>query len=132
MGYVESNLMKDEVVRYRARLHWSIYVLPSILCLVIVGFFMLAAAMIRSSSSEFAVTSRRVIIKVGLLARKTIELNLSKIESIDVDQSIWGRIFGYGTIMIVGTGGTREPFRNIANPLEFRKAVNEATEAMGS
>ena len=132
MSYVESNLMKDEVVRYQARLHWSIYLLPALLCPLVVGFFLLPAAMIRSYASEFAVTSRRVIIKVGLLSRKTIELNLSKIESIDVDQSIWGRLFGYGVITVIGTGGTREPFRNIADPLGFRKAVNEATEAMAS
>jgi uncharacterized membrane protein YdbT with pleckstrin-like domain len=69
-------------------------------------------------------------VKVGLVSRKTIELNLEKVESIGVEQSILGRIFDYGTIVIIGTGGTREPFRAIRDPLGFRKAVNQATESV--
>ena len=70
---------------------------------------------------------QRVIIKVGLLHRRTLEMLLIKVEAISVDQSIAGRIFGYGTIVVVGTGGTREAFENIASPLEFRRAVQAAT-----
>jgi uncharacterized membrane protein YdbT with pleckstrin-like domain len=130
MSYVESNLMKDETVVYRGHLHWIIFVLPALLCLVIIGIVPLIAAIIRNATSEFAVTNRRVIVKVGLIERKTLELNLTKVESIGVDQTLWGRLFDYGTIVVVGTGGTREPFRSIADPLGFRRAVNEATAAM--
>jgi hypothetical protein len=59
---------------------------------------------------EWLLTSRRVIIKVGLISRRTIEMNLERIESIGVDQGIFGRIFGYGTITMIGTGGTKEPW----------------------
>ncbi len=123
MGYVEDSLISGEQVTYRAELHWIVFVsLKALLTLFILP-------LIERATSEFAVTNRRVIIKVGLISRRTVELKLEKIESIGVDQSIPGRIFGYGTIVVKGTGGTNEPFRGIARPLEFRKAVNEASEA---
>jgi uncharacterized membrane protein YdbT with pleckstrin-like domain len=123
MGYVDANLMKNEKVVYRARFHWIIFLrLKALLTLSI-------AALIERATSEFAVTNRRVIIKVGLVARRTVELNLSQVESVGVDQSIFGRLLGYGTIIVRGSGGTYESFKAIAKPLAFRKAVNEATEA---
>ena len=122
-SYVEANLTKYETVTYQAHLHWIIFVsLKAVLTLFL-------APLIENWTSEFAVTTKRVIIKVGLISRRTVELNLQKIESIGVDQTIFGRIFGYGTITVIGTGGTKEPFRGLADPLGFRKAVNEATEA---
>jgi uncharacterized membrane protein YdbT with pleckstrin-like domain len=123
MGYVDSNLMKGETVLYRGHLHWIIFFVPALLFFLIVP---LVAAFIRRANSEFAVTDRRVIVKVGVVERTTVELNLSKVESIGVDQTLAGRIFNYGTIVVVGTGGTREPFADIANPMGFRRAVNEA------
>jgi uncharacterized membrane protein YdbT with pleckstrin-like domain len=81
--------------------------------------------MIDKYSDEFAITNRRLIIKTGLISRKTFEMNLSKIESVNIDQTLLGRILGYGTIMIVGSGGTRETFPNIKKPLEFRKKFQE-------
>lgn len=122
MGYVSENLMKDEQIVYGARLHWTIFLsLGSFVTLFI-------WPIIRRATSEFAVTNRRVVVKVGLISRQTLELNLAKVESIGVDQSIFGRILGYGTIVVIGTGGTREPFRTIANPMGFRQAVNQAIE----
>ena len=148
MGYVEDNLMPGEDVTYRAHLHWAIYVRAALigllgLALVIAGFWrpdfhvlgylgaavLVVAAIVwlvqwvKARTSEFAVTNKRVIIKVGLIRRDTLELLLSKVESIGVDQTITGRIVGCGSIVVVGTGGTREVFNNIAHPLEFRKHV---------
>jgi uncharacterized membrane protein YdbT with pleckstrin-like domain len=124
MSYIDSNLMKDERVTHRAQLHWVIFMtLRAILTLFI-------APMIDRWTSEFAVTNRRVLIKVGLISRRTVELNLTKVESVAVDQGILGRILGYGTIIVIGTGGTRERFENISAPLAFRHAVNLATEAL--
>jgi uncharacterized membrane protein YdbT with pleckstrin-like domain len=122
MGYVESNLMQGEQVRYRARLHWIIF------CTLSAFLTAFIAPLIVRWTSEFAVTNRRVVIKVGLISRHTIELNLQKIEGIGVDQGILGRILGYGTIIVSGTGGTKEPFHRIADPLAFRKAVNDAQQ----
>jgi uncharacterized membrane protein YdbT with pleckstrin-like domain len=79
--------------------------------------------MIRRRSTELAATDRRVIYKRGLIQRHTIEINRTKVESVDVDQSIAGRIFGYGTVTIRGTGGGLEPLRNISAPLVFRNYI---------
>jgi len=82
-------------------------------------------SLIDRGTSEFAITNKRVIMKVGLIRRKALEMNLSKIESVNVDQTIMGRILGYGTITIIGTGGTRESFASISKPMEFRRVFQE-------
>ncbi|TMQ59398.1 MAG: hypothetical protein E6K76_04845 [Candidatus Eisenbacteria bacterium] len=93
-------------------------------------FFLLVAAAItgfgilRRNATEIAVTNKRVLIKTGLLSRRTIELLISKIESIGVDESPFGRILGFGTVIVRGTGGTPESFDRIAHPLEFRRQVH--------
>jgi uncharacterized membrane protein YdbT with pleckstrin-like domain len=80
-------------------------------------------AFIRRATTEFAVTDHRVIYKTGLFGRHTLEMNRSKIESVDVDQSIPGRLLGYGTVIVRGTGGSLEPIRYIADPLGFRTRI---------
>ena len=118
-NYVNNNLIKDEQVELETTYHWIIFCnLRAILTLFI-------APMIDKYSDEFAITNRRLIVKTGLISRKTFEMNLSKIESVNIDQTILGRILGYGTIIIVGSGGTREIFPKIRNPLEFRKKFQE-------
>jgi uncharacterized membrane protein YdbT with pleckstrin-like domain len=146
MSYVESNLLPNEQVTYWARLHWIIYTLPAFvfaiailvavgggwiagIAIAIVGFILLLPPWIKSSSSEFAVTNKRVLIKVGLIRRHSLELLLQKVEGIGVDQGILGRILGYGTITVSGVGGTKEAFREISNPLEFRRQVQASLAA---
>lgn len=117
--YVNNNLVGNEIVEYETNYHWIIYIsLGSLLSLFL-------SPLIDQWTSEFAITNKRLIIKTGLIARRTLEMNLSKIESVNVDQSIMGRILGYGTLRIIGTGGTKEVFRNIKNPLVFRKRFQE-------
>ena len=123
MRYVENNLIPGEQVVYRAELHWIIFIWPVIFSFVLIGIPWLIAAILQKKTTEMAVTNKRVIIKTGIISRRTIEMNLSKIENIEVNQSIIGRIFGYGIITIVGTGGTHEPFKNVSQPLDFRKSV---------
>lgn len=81
--------------------------------------------LIKMKTDEFTITNKMLIIKTGLLSRKTLEMNLSKIESVNVDQGIIGRIFGYGTIRVSRTGGTKETFPTIHNQMEFRKKFQE-------
>ncbi len=85
----------------------------------------LLVAILEWRAAEFAVTNKRVIFKVGVLKRRTQEMFLEKIESVNVDEGLAGRALGYGTILIRGTGGTLEPFRNISHALEFRRQVQE-------
>jgi uncharacterized membrane protein YdbT with pleckstrin-like domain len=96
--------------------------------LIVFGNLILALSWIRRSATEMAVTNKRVIIKVGFLTKRTIELFLSKVESVEVEQTLAGRMMGYGSIALRGTGGTNEPFSHVANPLEFRRQVQHQIE----
>ncbi len=118
-SYVDNNLLKDEQVIYETKYHWKIF-------FTLQGLFTLfIVPALKRWSDEFVVTNKRLICKTGLISRKTLEMNLNKIETVNVDQSILGRLFGYGTITIIGTGGTREAFEDIAAPVEFRKRFQE-------
>ena len=90
---------------------------------VIFGLAAGLPALIRRATTELAVSDRRVIYKSGVLARHTLEMNRSKVESVDVDQSVLGRLFGFGTIVVRGTGGSLEPIRMISDPLTFRSHI---------
>jgi uncharacterized membrane protein YdbT with pleckstrin-like domain len=154
MGYVDENLMPGEEVLYRATLHWIVFVAPTFLAfaglviavpfmvreetaalggfgilLFLMGVVILVSRFILFKTSEFAVTTKRVLIKVGFVRRHSLELLLTKVEGIGVDQSILGRICSFGTIVVTGTGGTKETFKNISQPLEFRKRVQAQVPA---
>jgi uncharacterized membrane protein YdbT with pleckstrin-like domain len=98
--------------------------------LVVCGVVAILMGMVRRSATEMAVTNRRVVIKTGLLSRKTIEMLLSKVESIEVSETVFGRMLGYGTIVVIGTGGTPEPFHKVAHTLEFRSQVQQQIEKL--
>ena len=83
-------------------------------------------------SSEFAVTDRRVLTKTGLIRRRTRELRLAKVESIELDQGVFGRLLGYGALVVTGTGGTRASFKRLPDPLELQQCVQEQVEALGA
>jgi uncharacterized membrane protein YdbT with pleckstrin-like domain len=139
MGYIESNLLPDENIVYKVRLHgiifWkplAIVVLGAIFLVIqpIIGMIVLAIGLlalipplIDYATSEFGITNKRVIIKIGFLRRRTLELLLRHVEAILVDQSVMGRIVNCGSVTLTGTGGVRETFGNISNPLEFRRRV---------
>ncbi len=96
--------------------------------LLAIGAIVILMGMVRRNATEMAVTNRRVVIKTGLASRKTIEMLLNKVESIEVSETPLGRILGYGSIVVIGTGGTPEPFRKMAHPLEFRSQVQQQIE----
>lgn len=150
MSYVDNSLLPNEQVAYRTRLSRIVFLGPTFLlaigllllipatdgmpggygiaCLFLVlGLILGLARYIAFATSEFAITNKRVIVKVGLLRRRTLELQLAKLEAIAVDQGILGRILRYGNIVVTGTGGTKEPFRTISDPVEFRRAAQAAT-----
>jgi uncharacterized membrane protein YdbT with pleckstrin-like domain len=95
---------------------------------LVVGLIFVARGVLVRNATEMTVTNKRVFVKVGLAARRTIELLLSRVESIGVEESVMGRMFGYGTVIIHGTGGTPEVFNMIAHPLEFRTQVQQQIE----
>ena len=83
---------------------------------------------VRRVSTEVGVSNRRVLIKKGLFSERSIEVLLPKIESIGVRQSVLGRMLGYGSVIVRGTGGTFETFDKIRQPSEFRRQVQAQVE----
>lgn len=150
MNYLDRNLLKNETVLFRTRLHWRMYVGPVLFTLLVMtpvavllylrgaplwsplpvalGLLWLLAAHVRRQSSEFAVTNKRVVIKLGVFTTRSLELLPSKIEGLAIEQDVWGKLLGYGDILVTGSGGTKETFAGIQSPFEFRRAIQEATE----
>lgn len=148
MSYVDTHLLPQERVVYRTRITAWIYaqsflyliaalvvsvfynenninerkgiiviILLALFIISLIGFY------IKRATSEFAVTDKRIIIKTGFIRRKSIEIFLRQVEGLYVDQGILGRILRYGTLSIIGTGGTKEPFPYIDDPMGFRYAA---------
>lgn len=135
--YVESNLIKDEQIQYEGRTSIC-SLLPKILLGLILlpvyglGLLFFVSAIITYYTTELAITNKRVVAKIGLIRRNTIEINMSKVESLQVDQSIMGRIFNYGSILVAGAGDPKAPIPGISNPLKFRNNFFEAQEELQS
>jgi uncharacterized membrane protein YdbT with pleckstrin-like domain len=102
--------------RYEGAMVWGGLALLGAVALV-------AGGIIRGVATEVAVSNRRVLIKTGLFSRRSVEVLLPKVESIGVDESLFGRMLGYGTVIVRGTGGTFETFDKIAHPNELRRQV---------
>ena len=146
MSYIDKGLMDGERIVYRGKLHWVVFLWPiiffvaAIMLTIIIGGaegfiigFMLITVSIFSSigsfitykTSEFGITNKRLIVKVGFIHRNSLEVLLNKVEGIEVNQNILGRILGFGSVTISGMGGTKDPFHRIDAPLEFRSKVQE-------
>jgi uncharacterized membrane protein YdbT with pleckstrin-like domain len=149
MSYVTSVLQPGETVLHTASLHWVLYLRGLMLwvlalivyiygmklalnsiavdvvtgALLIAGLFLVATAWFHQWITEIAVTNRRVIYKTGLISRRTSEMNMDKVESVVVDQTIMGRLLDYGSIDIRGTGEGLETLRKVASPLALRNAI---------
>ena len=149
MNYVDSILEPNERVVFRATLSWTLYA-PAValaLCALIIiilganhpglgvaglflaallalaAFFSFVRAWFRRWTTEIAVTDRRIILKRGFIRRHTDEMNMQKVESVDVDQTRLGRIFDYGSVTIRGTGSSFESLRMIDAPLKLRTTI---------
>ncbi|MDD3405160.1 MAG: PH domain-containing protein [Sphingobacteriia bacterium] len=115
-SYINKNLLNGETVIFETKYHWIIFLkMSSFLTLFI-------RPILKMKFDEFVITNKRVVVKTGIIKRETLELLNNKIEAINVNQGIMGRLFNYGTIIICGTGGTKSAFPRISNPIEFRKA----------
>jgi uncharacterized membrane protein YdbT with pleckstrin-like domain len=90
---------------------------------LVIAIIFFAIGLVRRNATEMAVTNKRVIVKTGLANRRTIELLLPRIESVVVEEPAMGRVLGFGTVIVRGTGGTPEVFPQIAHPLQFREQV---------
>ena len=133
--YVEKTLIKDETIVYVAHVSlwsqfWLIFFGVVLLAAFGLGLIFLLVAYTRYKSTELVVTNRRVIAKFGFISRRTIELNINKVEGIEVQQTLLGRMFNYGSLLISGTGSLKEPIHSISHPLEFRRAFMGAQDGV--
>ena len=143
-SYLNQSSTANEVTIYQAKLHWIVFAGPAVVSLFLFsagmgmsgGLFgtgrfllnltaliILAGAVMRYLTAEFAVTNKRLLSKDGFISRRSNELMLSKIEGISVQQGLLGRALNYGTLVVSGTGGSKELFPNVAEPLELRKHI---------
>jgi uncharacterized membrane protein YdbT with pleckstrin-like domain len=150
MTYYTKVLQPDESVKYVGTLHWTIYrnsILLGMLTIIVavasldvtddyrlvtlsasgIVAFLTIVSFLRAwfvrVTTEIVVTDKRVIHKVGWIARRTEEINVSKVETVDVSQGVPGRILDFGTVLIRGIGGSWEPLRRVAEPLKLRNAI---------
>jgi len=148
MRYIERILQPGETVVFSGKIHWVIYIPAMILVALAlaaltqakagslgmswlfasVAFWVAAGVTFASAwfkrwTTEIDVTNRRIVYKCGLIKRHTVEMNMDKVESVDVDQSVFGRLLNYGDITIRGTGEGIEPLHSIGAPLDFRNHV---------
>jgi uncharacterized membrane protein YdbT with pleckstrin-like domain len=130
MSYIDRSLAPGEEIVLRGKwplIHWvGAWLALILLGVVIVGVFIFIRSAIHMSVTKFAVTNRRVVVKRGWLNVHTQELATETVEGVQVVQSIWGKLFGYGRIIVTGTGDARIVFPPMKRPIEFRRAI-EAT-----
>jgi uncharacterized membrane protein YdbT with pleckstrin-like domain len=97
---------------------------------LVIALIVFMMGSLRRNGTEMAVTNRRVVVKTGIASRRTVEMLLNKVETIEVSEPGLGRLLGYGSIVVIGTGGTSEPFHRMAHPLEFRTRVQQEIEQL--
>ena len=136
--YVDSQLIADESVVYIAKVHWAVFLKGLVLCvlgfifdvtsfggfLLAIGIVLLISALMTQLTTELAITNKRVIAKFGLIRRNTFEQQLDRIEGANLSQSILGRVLGYASIVIRGTGGGTTPIPFIAEPDNFKRDLS--------
>jgi len=151
MSYAERVLQPGETIVYEARIHWIVYLggialviaavvlamaavalhgdtvriglMAAAALALVFGLFQMLGAWIKVAGTEITVTSRRVIYKRGIVSRNTLEMNLDKVESVLVQQSLLGRMLDFGTVIVRGVGAGLEPVDRVANPLELHRNI---------
>ena len=159
MGRAKNYLSNKERIVYETHLHWVLFI-ESVSYLVIALLISAAAykyggeyaklihyislpfwlyggvkvflEWIQHASADFIITNSRVILKVGVLKRSSLSIPLTKIESIEIDQTLIGQLLGFGTIHITGTGTATSKFEYISSPGTFRQRIQQATNALES
>lgn len=134
-SYVDSVLTSNEHVVYRTKMSWIVLFWPAFILVItcwtlfalIITVPWLVYEIIVRNGNEYAVTNKRVILKSGIIARKTFEMRLDRVEAITVDQGVTGRLLDFGTVVVSGTGTSSEPFRFLDNPMRFKHEIEEAS-----
>ena len=132
MSYLDESLAPGEVVVARFALHWTAkgrLILGIMLIPVVVGIFITIYESLRLRSIELGVTNRRVVRKTGIMSRETEELRLSAIETVDLHQTAWGRMLGFGNVRVTGRGESSLVFSRVVDPVAVKRAIESAYAA---
>lgn len=132
MSYLDESLAPGEVVVARFDLHWTAkgwLILGVVLIPLVVGIFIVIYEWLRLRGIEQAVTSQRVVRKTGIIGRQTEEIRLSAVETVDLHQSAWGRILGFGNVNVTGRGESDLTFARVADPVAVERAIETAYSA---
>lgn len=132
MSYLDESLSPDEKIVARFALHWTAkgrLILGIVLIPVIVGIFITIYEYLRLRAIELGVTTHRVVRKTGIISRETEEIRLSAIETVDLHQTTWGRLLGYGDVRVTGRGESSMVFSHIVDPVGVKRAIETAYAA---
>jgi uncharacterized membrane protein YdbT with pleckstrin-like domain len=144
MGYIQKNLMQGEKVMYEAKFHGIVYFWPCLLAILAIGLFFISSwsfllrlilvlvvwlssfiwGVYINGGKQYVLTTRRLIFKKGIIKRTSLELLLRKCEGIRIEQSIMGRLLGYGSVYVT-TGEATNRYDYIKHPLEFSTCINQ-------
>ena len=128
MGYIQDSLSDGEQVKELFRLHWFAKV-PMIVWIVLaiptLGLTLLLAIWewLKLRSIEQGVTNKRVIFKTGIISRKSEEMKISSIETVEIVQSVMGRVFGFGTVVVTGRGISNLVFKSVNDPMDVKRKI---------
>ena len=134
MAYLDESLAPGETIVARFDLHWTAkwrLIVYLLLAIPTLGIALIAAIYewLRLRSIEMGVTNRRVVRKTGIVSRETAELRLASIETIDLRQTTWGRVLGYGDVVLTGRGESAMLFQRLARPLDAKRSIESAYAA---
>tara|TARA_B110000908_G_scaffold49068_1_gene59884 strand:+ start:113 stop:487 length:375 start_codon:yes stop_codon:yes gene_type:complete len=120
MGYIEKTLVGDEKIEKHFKLHWIVYVKH----ILFFWLFFPIIWLVQAVFIEYALTTKRVVTKEGIISRDSEEMRLVKVETVEVKQGIIGRMLGYGNVHISGTGSSNVIFRTVSHPIEVKKSID--------
>jgi len=129
MSYLDESLAPGETIVARFHLHWTAkgrLILALVLCLVVIGIPFAIYEWLRLRAIELGVTTHRVVRKTGIIGRQSEEVRLSAIETVDLMQSTWGRLLGFGTVRVTGRGESSMVLERVADPVGVKRAIETA------
>ena len=129
MSYLDESLAPGETIVARFHLHWTAkgrLILALVLCLVVIGIPFAIYEWLRLRAIELGVTTHRVVRKTGIIGRQSEEVRLSAIETVDLMQSTWGRLLGFGTVRVTGRGESSMVLERVEDPVGVKRAIETA------
>ncbi|MCW5574779.1 MAG: PH domain-containing protein [Burkholderiales bacterium] len=128
MAYIDESLSAGEEIAALFRLHWVTRIPMAFWLLLAIPSFGITLVLavyehLRLRHTEQGVTNKRIVFKTGIISRKSEEMKLGSIETVEIDQGILGRILGYGTVKVTGRGTSDVLFRNVADPMAVKRAI---------